>query len=374
MRIPHFILVAVVFLFAFSCTQKDTLNISGEIENFQNNQIFLYTENNQFMEVDTLFLDENGKFKIEKNLPEPSVITIISSDKDKWIPLFLYPGETVDIKIDELNPNDFQVKGSRVQKEFEAFLKNNNNLIEEESIVSKEIEKKTYLGDEGIIGRTRFLSNLNGVKKKLSEASEAYLLKNSSQISASVILNEFFNDGATYKVAELIDSLKGDAETFVLTSRLRQQLNNLERTEVGKEAPLFTIQTTKGHTFSLDSLKGKNVLLSFTASWCEFCKVETKALLKYFDQNKKQAPLDIISVSLDENASDWLAHAKEGGITWEHCITDTLGVASSLLQLYNVHEVPYTVLIDTAGIIVGRGNSCDEFRDIFSKTDSTSVK
>ena len=371
MRILHFILILLV---VSSCKQNNTLSVQGQIENYPDQQIYLYTENNLSIEVDTLFLDEKGKFKIEKNLLEPSIVTIILSDKSTWVPFFLYPNETVEIKIDALNSDNSQIKGSRVQKELETFLNNNNNLIEEENIVSREVEIKTDMGDEGAIGRTRFLNNLNGVKKKLSEASESHILKNSDKISASIILSEFLNEGAAYKVAELIDSLKGDAKTFVLTSHLRGQLENLEKTETGREAPNFTIKTTRGDTLSLDSLKGKNVLLSFTASWCEFCKVETKALLKYYDQHKTTAPLDIISVSLDENASDWIAHATEEKITWKYCITDTLGVASSLLQLYNVHEVPYTVLIDTAGIIIGRGNSCDEFRDIFTKTDSTSVK
>ena len=372
MKTIYFILTAALF-FAFSCKQRDTLSIRGEIKNFPDSPIYLYTENNNLVEFDTIYLSEEGKFNIEKELTEPSIVTIVSSDKEALLHLFLYPTENVEIVIDSLNPDKAQIKGSRVQKEIENFLNTNNDLLEEGNIVSREVDIKTDMGDEGAIGRTRFLNNLNGVKKRLSEASESYILKNAGLISSSILLNEFFDSGASYKIDALIDSLRGDAQNFILTIQLRKQLENRAKTEPGKAAPDFSIRTTDGNMLSLDSLKGKNVLLSFTASWCNFCNVETKALIKYFDQHKK-APLDIISISLDANESDWLAHIDENKIAWKHHVTDTVGIASSLLQSYNVREVPYTVAIDTAGVIIGRGNSCDEFKDIFTKTDSTSVK
>ena len=372
MKTIYFILTAGL-LFAFSCKKQDTLSIQGEIKNFHDSPIYLYTENNNLAEFDTIYLSEEGKFKIEKELSEPSIVTIVSSNKEPLLHLFLYPNEHVEFVIDSLSLDNPQIKGSRVQKEIENFLNTNNELLEEGNIVSREVDIKTDMGDEGAIDRTRFLNNLNGVKKRLSEASESYILKNAGLISSSILLNEFFDSGASYKIDELIDSLKGDAQAFVLTSHLRMQLENREKTETGKAAPDFSIRTTNGEMLSLDSLKGKNVLLSFTASWCNFCNVETKALIKYFDQHKK-VPLDIVSISLDANESDWLAHIDENKISWKHHVTDTAGIASLLLQSYNVREVPYTVMIDTAGIIIGRGNSCDEFKDIFTKTDSTSVK
>jgi len=373
MKTIYFILTAAL-IFAFSCKQQDTaLSIRGEIKNFHNSPIYLYTENNNLAEFDTIYLSEEGKFNIEKELEEPSIVTIVSSGKEALLHLFLYPNEKVEIVIDSLNPDKVQIKGSRVQKEIENFLNINNELLEEGSIVSREVDIKTDMGDEGVIGRTRFLNNLNNVKKRLSEASESYILKNASLISSSILLNEFFDSGASYKIDGLIDSLKGDAQNFILTAQLRKQLENCARTKPGKAAPDFSIRTTNGEILSLDSLKGKNILLSFTASWCNFCNVETKALIKYFNQHKK-APLNIVSISLDANESDWLAHISENKIAWKHHVTDTVGIASSLLQTYNVREVPYTVAIDTAGIIIGRGNSCDEFKDIFTKTDSTSVK
>ena len=43
---------------------------------------------------------------------------------------------------------------------------------------------------------------------------------------------------------------------------------------VGDKAPDFTIREDGGKTYRLSDLKGKVVMLQFTASWCSVCRTE----------------------------------------------------------------------------------------------------
>lgn len=44
--------------------------------------------------------------------------------------------------------------------------------------------------------------------------------------------------------------------------------------KVGDKAPDFTIREAGGKTYKLSDLKGKVVMLQFTASWCSVCRTE----------------------------------------------------------------------------------------------------
>lgn len=368
---PIYTLVVLIIIFFTSCKKDVGITIQGTFTNLPEGKLYTYTENTRGITIDSIDFSQTGKFKFEKDITEASIITIMFPDKSYWVPLYILPGENVEINGNSEDVENFQIKGSRVQKDLEAFKRNNQELFEEENRLSKEIDRKTFQGNEGNVDRTRFLSNLNGVRKRIVETAEVYIRKHPDQIVSAIIMDEcLVNRGAIPKAYELLDSLQGDAKNFVMTQQLKRQIEEFQKTDVNAKAPDFTVKTIQGDTISLHSFKGKVLLLSFTASWCDFCKLESKTLTKCVQQHNDSDAFDIVSIALDQIDSDWIDYAKEHKITWKQ-VTDSLGDASFVLQLYNIHEVPYAVLIDRSGTIIGRGNSCDEFRDLLQKEISS---
>src|SRR5512136_1791045 len=48
-----------------------------------------------------------------------------------------------------------------------------------------------------------------------------------------------------------------------------------------KEAPIFSLNSLDGKKISLSEFKGKPVLVTFWATWCESCKEELPVLNKF---------------------------------------------------------------------------------------------
>jgi len=68
--------------------------------------------------------------------------------------------------------------------------------------------------------------------------------------------------------------------------------------KVGKPAPAFTLTTYDGETVSLESLRGRVVLLNFWATWCGPCNREMPQIDTYLRRHRN-APLSVYAVTVD---------------------------------------------------------------------------
>lgn len=124
----------------------------------------------------------------------------------------------------------------------------------------------------------------------------------------------------------------------------------LFETAVGEVAPDFEATTSDGKKIKLSDLRGKPVLINFTATWCQPCKLETPALAELYGKYKDQG-FEIISVYLDEAGQDLAAYAKGLGATWP-IHSDGKGWQDSVNLDYGVSGVPTNVLVGKDGKIL----------------------
>ena len=120
---------------------------------------------------------------------------------------------------------------------------------------------------------------------------------------------------------------------------------------VGEIAPDFTITLTDGKQVSLSSLRGKVVMLQFTASWCGVCRKEMPFIEKdIWLKHKNNADFALIGIDRDEPLDKVLAFAKSTGVTYP------LGLdpGADIFAKYALRESGITrnVLVDKEGRIV----------------------
>ena len=139
---------------------------------------------------------------------------------------------------------------------------------------------------------------------------------------------------------------------------------------IGEIAPDFTITLTDGKQVTLSSLRGKVVMLQFTASWCGVCRKEMPFIEKdIWLKHKDNADFALIGIDRDEPLEKVLAFAKSTGVTYP------LGLdpGADIFARYAERNAGITrnVLIDETGKIVmmTRLYNEEEFASLCRKID-----
>jgi len=121
--------------------------------------------------------------------------------------------------------------------------------------------------------------------------------------------------------------------------------------KIGQQVPDFSMTTTDGKTIKIADLKGKVIMLQFTASWCGVCRkemphIETDIWNKY----KNDKNFALYGIDLDEPVEKVKEFAKQIPVTYPLALDPKGGI------FYRFAEkgagVTRNVIIDKTGKIV----------------------
>ena len=132
-----------------------------------------------------------------------------------------------------------------------------------------------------------------------------------------------------------------------------EYMNGLKRTQVGMPYIDFTQKGVNGDDFTLSNLVGtsKIIILDFWASWCPDCRKENPGLVEVYNEFKDKG-LDIVSVSLDNNADAWKKGIADDNLSWKNHVSDLKGWNNNAAALYTIAYIPQNLIIDKNGIII----------------------
>jgi peroxiredoxin len=143
-----------------------------------------------------------------------------------------------------------------------------------------------------------------------------------------------------------------DMDRNVMTlEKMNVPRDQLYSTQTGFKAHPFEGSDFKSKTpITLDSYKGKYLLMDFWAVWCGPCIREfpnLKTMYETLDKSK----IDIIGIVGDSSAEALEKIIDQHGITWPQILSDE---TNTITQKYGIHGYPTTFLIDPEGIIIAK--------------------
>ena len=124
----------------------------------------------------------------------------------------------------------------------------------------------------------------------------------------------------------------------------------LENKGVGEMAPDFTLKNTKGTSVSLESLRGKWVVLDFWATWCGPCKASMPHLKEYYE--KYAGKFEVLGIAGSSKEEDWKTMVKDMKLPWINVINpQNTTEKEDVLKLYSIEAFPTYIIIDKEGKI-----------------------
>ena len=139
-------------------------------------------------------------------------------------------------------------------------------------------------------------------------------------------------------------------EDVLLLEKMNLSKNQIRSTQIGNKPFDFSEkQFQKQNMISLDSLRGKYVLLEFWDTWCGPCIKEIPNLKTIYNKTDK-SKFEIIGIVGNNEITVLEKFANKHGIVWPQIID----YSNKIKGKYGVRGIPATFLINPEGIIIAK--------------------
>ncbi len=116
------------------------------------------------------------------------------------------------------------------------------------------------------------------------------------------------------------------------------------------KAPDFSLEGLNVKTVQLSALKGNVIFINFWATWCDPCKDEMPSMDALY-QRYREKDFVLLAISVEERNPE---PARKFIQKHRYRLPVLLDPAGKTLDLFEIHRLPATVIIDKKGRIVGR--------------------
>lgn len=357
--------VLPVFLFG----QKRSVEIFGSISGDYKDKIYFFFENNDDQKDSLSAKINNGKFYFKANADLPILCRFHFGNNTNIQDLYIDNSKTFINFSSKLtvrnipdslggNRTNFtltDIRGSETENIIRSFQDWQSEL---KKTNQTEVQKHSIFFEK--------LKSL-AIKYPKSKAS-AYLIAGRIFILGKGFLFRGDFPLNYFETSELISYLDKSLQSTLEWENLSRILNslNLKRNKIiGNVFNNVFLKDTSGNDIDTKIYANKYVLVDFWASWCRPCR-QLNPELKILYEKYKSKGFEIVGISIDEEKQAWKKAIIQDSLKWPQ-LNDPLGEQGPLCKYYDIHGVPFKILLDNNGKIIGIDLSTKEIDNILKR-------
>ena len=345
-----------------SCSPGQKGSIQGKIEGAEGKTIFLERfVNNRMVFTDSSVVGSDGSFLLVPSKPLELNYYRIVIDKENSLALITDSTESPSVKASfgEIM-NSAAICGSEHSEELHE-LETKCAPFDKKDL---EARQRITQSDVSIEEKQMLNQSLADNRREMVKCIKDWLVTHESSPAALIAIQRLDPRTELATFHKIFANLNESFGHTILYKAMKQELAKLSNPgkqqsaetnsaiAVGQPAPEIALNDTQGKLRKLSDLKGKTVLLDFWASWCGPCRRENPNVVAAYNKYNKDG-FEVFSVSLDRAKEPWLEAIKQDGLLWPNHVSDLKWWECEAAKTYNVHSIPFTVLVDKEGKILG---------------------
>lgn len=350
-------------LFILSCTSKHQnglFTVSGHLENAEDQKVFLeqlFFNQNAPQILDTAEM-KGGKFEVKANASEEGLYRIrfeknagyiFINDKDH----ITFSGNAND---SVLNTTKFNTPANSSLTSLIMTLDSIHTRLISEDQARKDYQQQqndslAFIADNNFKISNEWYNNflVRYIDTAASPVNALFALSYAQEVNMDTVKNLLANLTKKFPKNSSVAEVSKQFDQYATSQNSQSQNSGIT---IGQEAPDFTLPDVDGKPVSLNSFRGKYVLVDFWASWCGPCRQENPNIVATYNQFKDKN-FTILGVSLDQDKKAWLKAINDDGLVWKQ-ISDLKFWNSEAATLYQVQAIPFNVLIDPNGKVIAK--------------------